>query len=280
MRHPQPTEGIVTLADSNYYPGLQTLYLSVQNTYPVPVTCFDAGLSEADKKHAAENYPHLTILPLPDNEDIRSVKTAFEHATPLNKPGKRVWPLWLCPFLIAASPYQRVFWLDSDLVVLRRLDELFAMLDDGPVFTLENHAPECTPNKAELYQLLPIDRQFNISEPAANGGVSGWDLVRDRHALDSYMYPIRVARNDLAVRNAISWHDQGALIWAIQNTGNEHRVLPEIGWNLCIRHSKAATKKYDWNAEVIAKLQEDEPNACILHWNGARVPWMKQNANL
>jgi lipopolysaccharide biosynthesis glycosyltransferase len=268
-------EGIITLSDKNYYPGLETLYTSIQKSYSIPVTCFDIGLTDEQKIHAMKNYPLLSIRSIPDTEDIRSVKEAFKHASPLKKPGKRVWPLWLCPFLISASPYQRVYWLDSDLVVLRRLDELFTMLEDGPVFTVENLAPECTANNPELYRLLPIDRQFNPTEPLVNGGVSGWDIERDQQILESYMYPIRIAREDQAVRNAISWHDQGALIWAIQRTGKEDRVLKDTRWNLCIRHSKAATKSYDWNPQVIEQLQIDETDACLLHWNGRKVPWMK-----
>lgn len=270
-----PRLGIVTLADENYYPGLETLYISVQKSFPVPITCFNIGLSAAQKHHAALHYPNLAIVPLPDSAEMRGLKSAFEHDTPLQKPGKRVWPLWICPFLIAASPYQRVFWMDSDLVVLRNLEQLFAMLEDGPVFTLENNAPECTANKPELYALLPIARAFDPAVPTANGGVSGWDLLRDQAVLDAYMHPIRTAQHDLAVRQAISWHDQGALIWAIQNTGSEHRVLPDTRWNLCVRHSKVVHQQYDWQPEVIDQLIADEPDACVLHWNGHRVPWMK-----
>jgi hypothetical protein len=90
------------------------------------------------------------------------------------------------------------------------------------------------------------------------------------------MQPIRVARTDLAVRDAISWHDQGALIWAIQNTANEHRMLQDIRWNLCVRHSPAVLRKsYVWGKSVIDELRADEPSANLLHWNGYPVPWLR-----
>ena len=57
------------------------------------------------------------------------------------KPGKRIWPLWICPLLIRAAPFAEMFWLDCDLLVLRGLDELFGFLEAGPVFTPENKAP-------------------------------------------------------------------------------------------------------------------------------------------
>lgn len=273
------TEGIVTLADSHYYPGIETLYLSVQQSHPVPITCFDVGLTEAQKAHARAHYPLLDIRPLPATPEIERIKAVFEGAQPLAKAGKRVWPLWICPFLIAASPYRRVFWLDGDLVVLRRLPELFAMLDDGPVFTLENNAPEHTPNKAALYDVLPTGREadpaFDRTQPPVNGGVSGWDLVRDREVLQAYMTPILRACDDPATREAIAWHDQGALIWAVQRHALEHRVLRDTRWNLCVRHNPTvAAQHYAWGPAVLDALRADEPNACLLHWNGRKVPWL------
>jgi hypothetical protein len=272
-RQQPATHGIVTLADHHYFPGLETLYLSVQESFPTPIACFDIGLSEAQKEAAARNYPRLSILPVPENADVTAVKKAFGDAPALQKLGKRVWPLWLCPFLIAASPFRRVFWMDTDIVVLRRLRELFAMLDAGPVFTPENLAPELTANKPELYGLLPIDRPFDPRQPTANGGVSGWDLERDREALEAYMHPIRRACRDSAVRDAIAWHDQGALIWAIQKTGLEHRVVESWDWNLCVRHTPAFEKRYAWGKDVLETLRRDVPAANLLHWNGVPVPW-------
>lgn len=268
------SEGIVTLSDSHYYPGLETLYLSVQECYPLPVTCYDIGLTPAQIEHAAKYYPSLTILPLPADPQIERVRTTFEQSEPLDKIGKRVWPLWICPFLISLSGYRRVFWLDTDLVVLRNLDQLFEKLDQGPVFTVENNAPDKTPNLPELYQLLPIGREFDLRYPAANGGVSGWDLARDKKVLADYMLPILSACDNIEIREAISWHDQGALIWAIQKNALEHRVETETRWNLCVKNSAAGAKTYNWGPDVLSKLRHDEPDACILHWNGHRVPWL------
>ena len=276
MNSTAPSHGIVTLADQNYFPGLETLYQSVQESFPTPVACFDIGLTQEQKNRAAGEYPLLTILDLPDNADILMVRESFKLEPALKKMGKRVWPLWLCPFLIAASPFQRVFWMDCDLVVLRGLADLFALLDDGPVFTPENLAPDVTHNKPELYQLLPIARAFNPQSPAANGGVSGWDLQRDARILEAYQYPIREAAERLSVREAISWHDQGALIWAIQNTGMEHRVLDTWTYNLCARHTAVMGKTFIWNRDVIAWLRDEVPEACLLHWNGLPVPWGQQ----
>jgi hypothetical protein len=145
------------------------------------------------------------------------------------------------------------------------LGRLFDFLASGPVFTLENLAPELTANKPALYALLPIERPFDPLLPTVNGGVSGWDLVRDAAALAAYQLPILRACEDAAIREAISWHDQGALIWAIQSLGLQARVLPDRRWNLCVRHSAAALKPLVWGPEVWLPLREVEPEACILH---------------
>jgi hypothetical protein len=267
--------GIVTLADSNYFSGLVLLRRSVQESWPVPIACFDLGLTD-EQLSFAESLSDLTVLPLPDTGLIRRIKSEFENATPLIKRIKRVWPLWICPLLIEAAPFRRVFWLDCDLVVLRDLEELFRLLDLGPVFTPENLAPEATPNKPELYDLLPITRIFDPLEPRVNGGVSGWDLVRDRVVLDAYIYAVARACEDRRVRNAISWHDQGALIWAIQKCGMEHRVMNTTKWNLCVHRSLLSARSIVWNDCFLEQVRHTVSDANILHWNGTAPPWFDE----
>jgi hypothetical protein len=265
-------KGIVTLSDRNYFQGLTMLYRSVQESFPVPIVCFDIGLTDEQKGWAETNLKQLSILPVPAEKTINIIKNTPDDK-PLAKRGKRQWPIWICPFLIAASPFRRTFWLDCDIVVLRKLKNLFQMLETGPVFTPENNAPHLTANKPELYELLPIERHFEQDKPVVNGGVSGWNLVRDKAVLEAYMYPIVKAFQDRRVKNAISWWDQGALIWAIQKTGREHRVLNSWEWNLCVKHTKASSKQYSWNRHVLRQLREDVPEANLLHWNGVKVPW-------
>lgn len=265
--------GIITLADENYFPGLEMLHRSVQALSPLDVACFDLGLTAAQRAAAAAT-PRLTILPLPDSPLIERIRSAFAHAPRLAKAHKRVWPLWICPALVAAAPFRRVFWLDCDIVVLRNLAGLFDLLDDGPVFTPENNAPAKTPNRPELYDLLPIDRPFDPLRPTVNAGVSGWDLARDRDVLAAYIHPVARACDDEQVRAAISWHDQGALIWAIQRCGVERCVTETTAWNLCVRHSAVAETPPAWDDGFIDRVRDLEPVANLLHWNGAKLPWL------
>ena len=265
--------GVVTLCDRTYYPGLLQLHASIQTSHPCRVLCYDAGLSAAQRDEASLR-PNLEVLDLPDDPGIAEVILATRDDAPMAKPGKRIWPVWICPLLIRAAPLTDMFWLDCDLVVLRGLDELFVMLDDGPVFTPENGAPEVTANRPSLYRQLPIERQFDPSVPAVNGGVSGWRRGRDDAALEAYVLPVAAAARDRTVRDAISWQDQGALIWAIQSLGLEDRVLPTTMWNLCVRHAAVPAETLRWNDGLLERLRAALPEVRILHWNGRQAPWL------
>jgi hypothetical protein len=268
-----PERGVVTLCDANYFPGLLALHASIRSSTPVPVACFDIGLSDAQRAEAAA-IPDLLVLDLPDDPLIEALRIATADAAPLKKPGKRIWPLWICPLLIAAAPFAEVFWLDCDLLVLRGLDTLFAMLADGPVFTPENMAPHATPNPPRLYELMPIARAFDPLVPTINAGVSGWRRGRDDALLDAYLEPVRRAASDRAVREAIAWHDQGALIWAIQSLGYEHRVLTDTAYNRCIVHANVPPELLGWDAGLVDRLRLALPDIALLHWNGRKAPWL------
>jgi hypothetical protein len=265
----------VTLADANYAPGVDMLCRSVRESYDVPVACFDLGLGARVIDGLCERHPSLRVLPMPESADIVAVQRAFESAGPLAKPRKRVWPIWACPFLIAASPFRRTLWIDADIVVLRNLLGLVSLLDAGPVLTPENFAPSKTPNKPELYGLLRIARQFDPLEPRLNAGVSGWDHDRaeDRSLLDAYCHAVRSACADPRIADAISWWDQGALIWAVQSCGLEHHVVRTNAWNLCIRRTRAHGVEVGWNDHTLDRLRDLVPEANLLHWNGNAPPW-------
>jgi hypothetical protein len=268
--------GLVTLCDANYYPGLRSLYASVQSSDPVPLVCYDVGLTAAQREEAGR-LPELHVLDLPDDPLIADLQTATATSAPLAKPGKRIWPLWICPLLIRAAPLREVFWVDCDILVLRGLAELFSRLADGPVFTPENKAPHLTANPPRLYELMPIGRPFDREMPKVNAGVSGWWRGRDDALLEAYVAPVAAAARDPQVRDAIAWHDQGALIWAIQALGLEHRVLPDWSWNLCVDHVPLPDP-LPWDDAIAERLRPALPDVRLLHWNGRRAPWLDGHA--
>lgn len=273
-------EGIITLADENYFEGLINLYHSVQLSYPTPIICYDIGLTEKQKVWINEHLINLSIKTVPDIQMIRNIKS-YQEKTQLGKKNKRQWALWICPFLIQDSPFTKTFWLDCDLIILRDLESLFLKLNEGPVFTPENLAPELTPNSPSLYKLLPPqNKQFDERKALINAGVSGWDLKRDKVVLNDYASIVKRAFEDEAIKKSISWHDQGALIWAILNNGLENRVEDTWKWNRCVKYTKARGLQFVWeDGSIISELRNRVPEANILHWNGQPVPWSNARIN-
>ena len=74
--------------------------------------------------------------------------------------------------------------------------------------------------------------------------------------------------------DAISWWDQGALIWAIQSLGLEDRVLQSPLWNLCAEHIDLPPEMLKWDQDLSRRLRAALPDVRLLHWNGLPVPWM------
>jgi len=97
--------------------------------------------------------------------------------------------------------------------------------------------------------------------------------VRDDAALDAYVLPVATAARDPAVRDAIAWHDQGALIWASQSLGLERRVLTSTMWNLCVDRAGIAAELLAWDDGLVDRLRRALPEVRLLHWNGLPVPW-------
>ena len=249
------------------------LHRSVQESFPCPVACYDVGLTP-DQKARASGLPNLEILALPADPLIPRIENVMSRVPPLAKANKRIWPLWICPLLIRHAPFRHVIWLDCDLVVLRGLSEIMERVERAPVFTPENKAPHLTPNCPELYELLPIRKKFNLRYPTVNAGVSGWRKDRDIAALDAYLYPVERSLEDDRVRKAISWHDQGALIWAIQFCGLEHCVARTANWNLCVDHTAIRDRPIAWDCDFLDRARTEVPEARVLHWNGCEPPWI------
>ena len=272
-------EGVICLADDNYFCGVRLLYHSLEQQRPL--TVYDLGLSDAARHWVAER-PGINVRSIPQTPLVEAIRQACGNRT-MAKPTKREWPLWICPALILDAPYRRVAWIDADAIVLRGVDLLFDLIRQGPVVTPENLAPEQTANPIELLRHLPLSRSGSKSVPEIllNAGVSGWCLERDRALLEAYTHPIRcIFQGKSLSRDAVRWHDQGCLIWALQNAGYTSSILQDRRWNLCIKHSfLRALHHLDRQAEdpvLIEWLEQAralESEACIVHWNGHPVPW-------
>lgn len=267
--------GIITLADENYFFCLRLLVLSINNQ--VPIAVYDLGLSSESKKWL-KTQPAVQILKIPDSPLVQEIKASCRE-NHMAKKTKREWPLWICPELILNSPFDQVFWIDADAIILRGIEEMFERLEEKPFITMENLAPDLTDNPNELYTHLPVNSKNLTPLPIrANAGVSGWQLSRDLHLLEAYNFPIRQAFCAKRIpRELIRWHDQGALIWALQFNGYDEHLLQEVKWNLCVKHSPLKDQKINSNAtdtelrDWIDQARILEQSANIVHWNGHTV---------
>ena len=272
-------EGVICLADDNYFCGVRLLYHSLAQQRPL--TVYDLGLNDEARDWVAKR-PHVTLRSIPSSPLIESIRMACGDRA-MAKRTKREWPLWICPELILDAPYRRVAWIDADAIVLRGLQSFFDLIRLGPVITPENLAPEKTANPVELLQHLPLSRSGSNTVPdiLLNAGVSGWCLERDRSLLEGYIYPIRCIFQGKSIpSDVVRWHDQGCLIWALQNAGYDSSILQNKHWNLCVKNSKLsgistidAQASDDDLVAWLKKVRSLEPSANIVHWNGHAVPW-------
>ena len=272
-------EGVICLADDNYFCGVRLLYHSLEQQRPL--TVYDLGLSDEAKNWVAKR-PYITLRSIPQSPLVESIRSACGDRV-MAKSTKREWPLWICPELILDSPYRRVAWIDADAIVLRGVESFFDLIRQVPVVTSENLAPQQTANPISLLQHLPLSRSGSNPVPdiLLNAGVSGWCLDRDRSLLEAYTHPIRCIFQAKSIpREAVRWHDQGCLIWALQNAGYNSSILQDRRWNLCVKHSPIiGMKPLDRHAadhELIDWLESArslETEAFIVHWNGHSVPW-------
>jgi hypothetical protein len=274
---PLPPVGIVTLADDNYFCGTRLLALSIEGQLPMVV--YDLGLGE-EACAWIEAHEGIERRSVPDTPLVRAIQERCGENR-MAKATKREWPLWICPTLIEAAPFARAFWIDSDIVVLRELASMVESLAEGPFLVEENLAPHACDNPPQLYDLLPIGQSLHEGNRLRlNAGLSGWDLCRDAHLLEAYQFPIRqVFLRGALPREAVRWHDQGALIWALQQAGYDDRLLRPRRFNLCVQHSAlrgqriAADADDDTLRAWIAEARELERDAATVHWNGHPVPW-------
>ena len=199
-----------------------------------PLTVYDLGLNDEARTGSPSDLmsPCVRFPPL-----IESIRMACGDRAMART--KREWPLWTAQNLDA--PYRRVAWIDADAIVLRGLQSFFDLIRLGPVITPENLAPEKTANPVELLHHLPLSRSGSNTVPdiLLNAGVSGWCLERDRSLLEGYIYPIRCIFQGKSIpSDVVRWHDQGCLIWALQNAGYDSSILQNKHWNLCGKNSK------------------------------------------
>jgi hypothetical protein len=255
--HPGRRRGVVTAADAGLFDDLKFMISSLRASDETPLVVYDLGLRH-DQLQWCLSQTNVTCRPLPAMSDSLA---GFV--------GEHRWQAWLKPAYIHDAPFDQLLWLDADCVVLSPLEELFQQLEDAPVLMPEV-ALGCGANHSTLYaHYLPIRDPEIRGAAEMNNGVIGFDRHRDRDLIAAWLYAVQWAVEHPELRHLFRWYDQGALLWAILRTENEHHIRESHDWNYpasvtgqLVRHA------VENGVSVLDAIRAGHPTARIVHWFG------------
>jgi hypothetical protein len=239
--------GVITAADTGFFPGIQFLCAACQGR--VPLLVFDAGLTAEQRDWCAAR---VEVRDFPD---------------PLVPRTEEMWPAWNKPLLFRHSPFRTTLWLDADCLVVGDLNPLFARAAEGPFGVPSQVSLYPRPNKEILYQKHPVPQRIP-NDRIVNGGVLGFGSdERSARLLTAWEGMVCEAGRDAEVREAIGFHDEGALHWAVEATGSTEVCTPLVVWN---RSTFAVGRG---GPEAFLSRLKVKPGDVILHLVVRPKPW-------
>lgn len=265
------TTAIVTSCDSRYFTGLMWWWDAVRSQVndDVSIVVFELGWSSLQKREAIK----AGIRYIPFNPSCFDGPHRQSLLTGITK---KELCCWTKPFLVQATPYDNVIWIDVDALPIRPLDELVALVKKQPFMFLDQYNPETTRNKDKLYELLPVycevDKQLTI-----NNGVFGINVKRDHELFGWWIHASYAALRNPEIRKQFSWWDQGTMIWAMHRCGGKKNYVLDTGKKFNypangLKHVKddLFRKQYVDGRCFFAELRKDHPDAHIVHWLGLK----------
>lgn len=258
------SHGVMTAAGASYFPGLQHLRESISQFTPsCSIACVDLGLSTIQQDwYHSQNIQLIEMLDVVPSQLLKAFSEERDRTQSFQQ-SKLLWPR---PWLVAASPFENTLWIDADAVVIRPLDDLFLEIEKGVVVYTDTNHPPSSPNHPHLYQLLPVPE---VTAKFVNSGVLGVQRGRDDDLIESWKYCVEQAAKRLEVRRLISWHDQGALLWALHKTKRTHLIRQEVTWNSPphgFNASRRVERKRYPKATFLTDIQRDHPQIGIVHY--------------
>jgi len=152
--------------------------------------------------------------------------TSDELAIPAEVPG---WQTWNKALYIQRSRFARTLWIDADAIVVNDLKPLFKILACHPLAVVHPQRVTYRHNREELYQRHPVGTRLAMNM-AVNAGVLGFAKHCGFGLLEQYCKMTDLAR-DQAVRELITWYDEGIYHWALQAAGLPWIIQHNHGWN-------------------------------------------------
>jgi hypothetical protein len=244
--------GIVTAADRGHFCGFQVLYTSLVRGHDIGVLLVDIGLTEAQRAWALRQ-PGLTLYRFPPEQLVVSTREDY-------------WQAWNKPFFVAACPFRRALWLDTDCLVRDDLAPVFRHLEARPFIT--SHRPEwINCNGPVVADALPAVRGAREDFTACTG-VFAFDLERDWYIVNEWMALTRLAVEhpwDLA--GQFSFWDEGVFRAVVQTLGMYDECVPDLRWNRTIDPAVESLEAF------LSVMEETHGQDCVLHFCGRPKYW-------
>ncbi len=259
-RRPLPAGcGVVTAADCGHFCGFQVLYTSLMRGHDVGVLLVDIGLTDAQRAWASRQ-PGLIVYRFPPDRLVVS-------------PREEYWQAWNKPFFVAASPFRRTLWLDTDCLVRDDLTPIFRHLEARPF--ISSHRPEWTnPNGPGLADALPAVRGAREDFTACTG-VFAFDLERDWYIVNEWMALTRLAaEHPWGLTEEFRFWDEGVFRAVVQTLGLYGECVPDLRWNRTIDPQAESLEAF------LPTVAEAHGQDCVLHFCGRPKYWEAWNAEV
>lgn len=245
------TYGIVTAISDNIWDDYLLFHMSLMRTNGFQLLVVDLGLNN-NQKNFIRGQQNTTLIELPDGL-IDEIKTIDQD-----------WRKWYKPvfFKHAKIGLDFAIWLDADLIVATKLDEMFKKAQERFFVVQDYFAPQYCHNKSQLYDHYAVEQPTNRN--VVNSGVLGGSFPRDDVVVDRWVNNVEDAHREKSVYDGITLHDQGALLLAIHQLGIADSVLNIKCWNYPARRLF-----YDTHTDIVDAVINDHPGVSIIHYAGA-----------
>jgi len=254
---------LALVADDFYAAPLATCGLSViENLSPdrhLNLFVVDAGLSERNKRRIAKSleFPNLHL------HYVKPKESTLEHVSLAGS-----YPISVCYRLLLPSVLPRnigkVIYLDSDLIALGNLEDLWSLDFEGTLMLAAQDAAQREIGNAKHLAQLPASfLEKNKNEKYLNSGVLVLDLEKwRREEVSERIIEFLSAHEDLA------YPDQDAL--NIVLAGRWRELGPQ--WNqIAVLHDYSRWDQSPYPEDIFASALKD-PH--IIHYTSYPKPWM------
>lgn len=256
----------MTAVSSNMWDDFKVFYQSLRQITDIQLFVVNTGLTAG---HESELATYQCVIIEPDDDEYRGI-------------GPR-WPQWYKPYYLlkVAAEYliRYILWLDTDIVVLAKLDPIFAAINRRFVVMTDHFAPATCHNDPKLYEHYPLPEGTETGTIAINSGVVGADFERelDKDIIENWCKKTEIIRKNPDLQQYVTLYDQGLLLWVMLEMGIINTAIEELSWNYpAARNVYETNESYRWptpptprmGGSLIDSIRLDNQTAIAAHYAG------------